>query len=179
MIERHDATVTGRADRTSSGKGEEISRLTPERIAEKRAFREIVRGVGGFEAAALNCRVGKSTLARYTDETCDDHAPLDVIADLEPLTRSRPGWPHVTRHLAREQGFVLVSTPEQAGTLDVHTALATATKEHADLTSGLITALADGAVQPYEAKALLRDSWDQVEAAVRLHALLTELAERC
>lgn len=166
--------------RTSSGKPLQVS-LTPERIAEKRAVREMIRGAGGLEAAELHCRTGKSQLARYYDETTDDHAPIDVIADLEPLGRSRAGWPHVTRLRARELGFALVPFPQTEGEtcLDAHRALAIASKESGDIVSGLLDALASGSVSSKEARRLMPEALEAAEAFMRVYGQLKQVAEVC
>ncbi len=112
--------------------------MKAERIALKRAFGETIRGVGGLEAAAGFCRVGKSVLGDAQNINCADRWPtLDVIADLEPLARDREGWPHVTRALCREMGgaFVLLpGAPTERG--DFLRTAGELGRESADVTQG-------------------------------------------
>jgi hypothetical protein len=166
--------------RTPSGIPDKVS-LTPERIADKRAFREIVRGCGGLEAAELNCRVGKSQLARYYDETLEEFAPLDVVADLEPLARGRAGWPHVTRHRARDLGFTLLDTPvvDNVTCDGLHEALTSAMRESGEASVGVLQALADRTVTKDEAKANLAACMEAAEAHLRMHAILKRISEEC
>lgn len=70
--------------------------MTPDTLALKRATAETIKGVGGLEAAADFCRVGKSVLSdNQSPNRADSFIAIDVVADLEPLARERAGWPHV------------------------------------------------------------------------------------
>lgn len=166
---------------TSSGKIGEVS-LSPDTLGDKGAVREMIRAVGGLEAAEENCRVGKSQLARYYDPTKDEHAPLDIVAALEPLGRASPGFPHVTRRLARKLGYALIALP-RIGDLscgDAYKELAAATKEAGDVTTGFLHAIADdGKVSPKEAAALMAEAIEAAESFMRMHALLKQIAEDC
>lgn len=147
--------------------------MTPERVALKRAFGETIKGVGGLEAAATLCRVGKSALGDAQNVNCPDRwPPLDVIADLEPLARDREGWPHVTRWLCREMGGTFVALPEAAG--DRGDFLRTAGElgsEAADVTRGICEALAnDGRIDAREARGIR----DQIAGAQAVLAALDE-----
>lgn len=128
--------------------------MKPERLALKRAFAETIKGVGGLEAAAGFCRVGKSVLGDAQNINCPDRWPsIDVIADLEPLAREREGWPHVTRALCRELGgtFVLLPTGP-AGAGDFLRTAGQLSSEAADVTNGVCSALADDQrIDPREA----------------------------
>lgn len=71
----------------------------------KAAFRQLTKLCGGLEAAALDTRVGKSSLGNYGNVNMpDEFAPADVIADLEAAV----GEPVVTRALAKAAGYQLV-----------------------------------------------------------------------
>jgi hypothetical protein len=164
----------------SPGKVTQVS-LTPEQISCKRAFREIVRGVGGLEAAEGFCRVKKTSLARYYDETCDDFAPIDVVADLEPLARNRPGWPHLLHHRANQMGFMLLELP-QAKAPDcnaLRAELRDAMEKSNRLHIAMMEALADGKVTCDEADGLIPIALEVAEQNARIHALLKRIAEEC
>jgi hypothetical protein len=91
--------------------------MIPEKALLKRATVEMIRGVGGLEAGAGFTRVGKSMLADYgSANKADCFAPIDVIADLEPLSRERTGWPHVTQALCRLMGGTFVAEPDVPAT---------------------------------------------------------------
>lgn len=136
--------------------------MKPERIALKAATGEMIKGVGGLEAAAGFCRVGKSVLGDNQSLNRDDSfVAIDVVADLEPLARERSGWPHVTQALCARMGGTFVALPEvPSSRADILTLLSTQCEEHGDLTKALCAALADGSWSPREiatAKAAARD----------------------
>lgn len=147
--------------------------LTPEKLALKRAFSEIVKGCGGLETAATYCRVGKTRLGNQTSPNDEHFAAIDVIADLEPLARNRPGWPHVTRELAAQQGFVLVAVPEApAADADHLRSLALMMKEGGDVAGALSKALADGKLCAADRADCRRELWELIEVAVAFYAQL-------
>jgi hypothetical protein len=172
----HDARDTFAPRRTSPGNSDKIS-LSPRDQARKIAFRELIEAVGGFEAAALNCRLGKSQLHRCASTHCPDFAPIDVVQQLEAITRGRPGWPVVTRLHARDLGMALVALPTDPVTpAALYEALAAAIREANDVSTGLIAALGDGVCTPDEAAALLPECLDAAAKQMKLHALLAQIA---
>lgn len=148
--------------------------MTPEALALKQATGEMIKGVGGIEAAANFCRVGKSVLSdNQSRNKPDSFVALDVIADLEPLARERSGWPHVTRRLARSLGFELVRTPEGAASgADLFAIVAQHAQVHADILRALTQAVTDGSISPVEARAIRAEI---AAAQERLAALDAEL----
>jgi hypothetical protein len=146
--------------------------MTPEKIALKRAFAEMVRGVGGVEASAPFCRVGKTKLAEYYSESMPDRfAPIDVIADLEPMARERSGWPHVTSALCKMMGGTFLALPDRAPTTsDVFALLAALSKELSDTTGVVCKAMADGAFDDAEAAATERELDQLIAVAVEMRA---------
>lgn len=115
--------------------------LTPEKQGLKRAQLQLVQAVGGFEAAAGFCRVGKSQLHNATSvNDAITFLPADVIADLEAVTVGTVGHPVVTRYLASRQGFELFALPAAATAAGVagasvcwHAMLARLAKEGGDV----------------------------------------------
>ncbi len=156
--------------------------MTPEKLHLKRATHETVRGVGGVEAAAGFCRIGKSALANTYAES-DKHAecfmPLDVVLDLEPLARGRDGWPHVTRLLAASLGFALVKLPDALPTNGELLKLAARqAREGGSITHGICEALADdGRVDAREASGVRPQVRDAIEILVALDASLAAIIE--
>jgi hypothetical protein len=149
--------------------------MRPERIALKLATGEMIKGVGGLEAAAGFCRVGKSVLGDAQNVNCPDRwATIDVVADLEPLTRDREGWPHVTRALCHLMGGVFVTVPESAPVReDLIGSVGRLAKEAADVTQAVCAMVADGKCEPHEiAAARVQNS----EAMAVLAALDRQLA---
>ena len=151
--------------------------MTPEKLALKRATAEMIKGVGGLEAAAGFCRVGKSVLAcNGSVNEPDSFVALDVVADLEPLARGRDGWPHVARALAAQSGFALVRLPDalpDAGGL-LHL-VAKQAKEGGDIASSICAALADGQVDAVEARAARREVADLIQVMVAMDAALAAI----
>ena len=164
----------------SSGKEGQVS-LTPEQLALKAAFAEVKSGVGGVDACEANCRASKSQIARYYDPNCDQFVPVDVLATLEPLARNRPGWPHVTRKLARDLGFALIERPrvDAADCPTLHASLRAAMDKSGRLHVGMVEALGDGKVTAEEARPLIAAAMEAAEENLHIHALLKRIWEEC
>lgn len=138
----------------------------------------MVKGVGGFEAAAEFCRVGKSVLhAQASQHNGDCFAAIDVVADLEPLARERAGWPHVTRALCSLMGGAFVQLPEAIDADDVHSALGRVVKEHGEAVATVIDGFADRRAEPVELERALKELREMIEAGVQLQALLGRMLE--
>lgn len=120
--------------------------MTPDRIALKVATTEMIKGVGGLEAAAAHTRVGKSMLAEYgSPNKSDTFVPIDVVLDLEPLTRERSGWPHVTQALCKAMGGTFVAEPEVPATsADLLMLCSQLSTEFNDAVNAVCGGLADG-----------------------------------
>lgn len=148
--------------------------MTPEKLNLKRATQETIRGVGGVEAAAEFCRVGKSVLAdNYSPNKPDSFVALDVIADLEPLARGREGWPAVTGLLCRQMGGMFVARPDVRATgADLLTLLARHAQESADVSRATCEAVADGRVCPGDAAKIRREVESHMEMLAGMHAAL-------
>jgi hypothetical protein len=144
--------------------------MKPEAIFLKRATAEMIKGVGGLEAAAGFCRVGKSVLHEAQSINCPDRfVAIDVVADLEPLARDREGWPHVTRALCHQMGGVFVLVPNRiAGREDLIGSVGRLAKEAADVTQTICAAVADGQIDGGEIAAARM----QIEEAMAVLASL-------
>lgn len=154
--------------------------LSPERQADKRIAAQLVRAAGGVEAAAGFCRLGKSQLSDVGNVNISDKfMPLDVIDDLEAVTAGTPGWPQVTRALARRRGFELVPMPEASDVeIDWLQHIAQLSKEAGDVVSKL-AANAAGGITAAEIKRaeIVREFDELVRIAVEGRAAaLAELA---
>ncbi|WP_210357628.1 hypothetical protein [Sphingomonas beigongshangi] len=147
--------------------------MTPERILLKRATSDMVKGVGGVEAAAAFTRVGKTMLAEYGSVNRSEcFAPIDVIADLEPLARERSGWPHVTQALCRTMGGVFVALPDVPITgsdlFEKHAELA---REACDVTGAICDGMKDGKWDPEDGAKLEKHCDDLLDVVIRMRAL--------
>lgn len=151
--------------------------MTPEKIALKRATAEMIKGVGGVEAAAGYCRVGKSVLSdNGSANRPDSFVAIDVVADLQPLAAGREGWPQITRALAAADGFALVKLPEAMpdGSALLHL-LARLARENGEIARAVCEALADGKVCAGEAKRIRGEVRDLIEGAVAMDAALAKI----
>jgi hypothetical protein len=153
--------------------------MTPEALDLKRATGELIKGVGGLEAAAEFCRVGKSVLGdNQSPNRPDSFIALDVIADLEPLARERSGWPHVTSALCRRMGGTFVALPERpATTTDIFGLLAALSKKMADTTGLICKAMSDGCMDRDEALAVHSEVDAQIAVAAEMRSLLKSVIE--
>lgn len=146
--------------------------MNPELIAGKIATHNMIKGVGGFQASEPFCRLKKSSLQECTSLS-DLHAerfiPIDVVAELEPLSRERDGWPHVTRWLCGLMGGVFVPVPQGIpGREDLIGSVGRLAKEAADVTQTICGAVADGDVNAAEIAA----ARIQIEEAMAVLATL-------
>jgi hypothetical protein len=154
--------------------------LTPRQQAAKAAFRDLVDAFGGQVAAAAETGRSQSRICAYGHRNMADFAPVDVVECLESRTDGTAGHPHVTRWLARQQGYGLVRLPDPGANATSWGLLASRlAKEGGDLTSGICADLADdNDVSPAEARARLRDAAELVRVAVELeHALKLRAAD--
>lgn len=126
--------------------------MKPESIGLKLATADMIKGVGGLEAAAGFCRVGKSVLGEAQSVSCPERfVAVDVVADLEPLARDRAGWPHVTRALCRQMGGVFVLLPaSEPAREDLIGSVGRVSKEAADVVQSVCAMLADGKIEAPE-----------------------------
>ena len=148
---------------------------TPRQRAHKKAARTLIEKVGGCEAAALFCRLGKSQLNDCCNPARPAFMPSDVIADLEEVA----GDPSYTRFLATLQAHALVRLPSPDTPETVFSALiARLAKEAGDLMAGVCHDLADdNEVSPREARRRLPDADELVRVAVELRAALNARAD--
>ncbi|MGO1303235.1 MAG: phage regulatory CII family protein [Sphingomonas parapaucimobilis] len=143
--------------------------MKPEHLHLKQATADLIKGVGGVEYAATVCRVGKSTLSDAQNHgKPDNFLAVDVIFDLEPLSRERSGWPHVTRALCAANGGMFVPLPDGPVTReDLLMLLARKARESGELTEAAIaccSAVDDNPAQRREAARNAIKELDEVVA---------------
>ena len=115
----------------------------------KDAQTRLVEACGGQVAASALCRVGKSQIHRYTDESDEhqfDHMPVDIVLVLERAC----GDAIVTRYLAAVQGHVLVDLSEAAKHQPYPAVLSRIGQETGELFAEATRALADGTLSASE-----------------------------
>lgn len=134
--------------------------------ALKTFTRQLIHAVGGLDAAASCCRVGRSSLSTYQDHASDQFMPVDVVLALEQVA----GQPILTGAMARLQGFSL-ALPEAAAP-DVALAVAAVARHAGEASARFLEANADGRIDHQERGELLRaaeqlsQSADAMKAAV-------------
>ena len=130
-----------------------MTRAAPElhRAALKTSVRQLVSGLGGFDAAASTTRVVRSKLHSYGDiHAPDRHMPIDIVLDLETCL----GDPLVTRELARLSGHLLL--PMEFGEGDAAKALSAVAQNCGKTLADALHALADD-MPPEEVAVVLAD----------------------
>jgi len=154
--------------------------MTPETIALKRATVDMIRGVGGLEVAAQFCRVGKSVLGdNQSINKPDSFVAIDVVAALEPLARERDGWPHITRALAGEMGFLLFKRPDAVpDKTDLLTLVGQLSQRNGEVAGEVCTSLADGVVDYAEARRTRARLAMQIAIALELDAALAAIEDK-
>lgn len=130
--------------------------LPREEQRQARRARELVEAAGGLESCAEETGVSTSQLSRYGSRNEKDSMPLRVIEALESVTHGTPGHPVVTTYLAARQGFTLVKRPEvpsdRAALMEL---LSRHAKARGECEQQILHALADGRVDPAEARNLI------------------------
>lgn len=136
-------------------------------IALKTAFRLLVQGVGGGEAAGAALRYRPSHLSEAASPHCQDRWPrVDHIAELEALA----GEPFVTAQLARLSGCTLLPMPRARG--EEGAALAAVLSSAGELGARTVAALSDGALNEAERADLVARLGALKRAAAHAEALL-------
>jgi hypothetical protein len=135
--------------------------MSPARYLSKReydrlkaAFRELVRAVGGPNAAERITRVSHQQIVRYgsmATDFADVFAPIDVISDLE----AECGNPIVSRELAEMAQHMVVPMPVLPGsTCRIDILTANAVSRFGTMLTELAEARADGKISAAEANEL-------------------------
>ena len=152
--------------------------------ALKTASRLLVSAAGGGMAAAAALEEsghGHVRQQRMSDAGLPNvgvFLRIDEVADLEDVTLGLPGHPHVTRALAKRQGYELVPLPSAAGDTVWSQRAAKLLREAGDVTGKIGTALeSDNDVDPEEAKGLLQDADELVAIAVEIREAVRRRAE--
>ncbi|MBJ7442865.1 MAG: hypothetical protein JHD32_00835 [Sphingobium sp.] len=155
--------------------------LKPTDIAISEATGDAVYAAGKQEYVSRMLGRARTTLTGWCNEDEAEFIPLRLVPELEKMARGKPGWPHITRTLARMQGFELFQLPQidadAANWLNHVGAIST---EAGQITSKICTALADdqrvcaGDIRQHD---LIDDAEQLVAIAVQLLAQLRAVAE--
>jgi len=156
----------------------------------KVATRALVRAAGGTDGAGESIRdagLGKSRLQQRMSDCQNRNTPdflrIDEVGAIEDVT-SGEGWPHVTRALARRQGFVLVPVAQDESDPDgLLMSVSEITAELGDVAQAITSALrhcSEGGrdCTPAEAAGALDQLHDLERGAARLRVKLQALIEK-
>jgi regulatory protein CII len=137
----------------------------------KEAQAQLVVAIGGQTRAAELCRVSRSQVARYTDDSDESiavHMPADVIACLE----QHAAEPIVTRYLASLTGHALLTLADDATRATYPQLLSRIGKETGQMFGEAAAALADGRLAPKERGRVRREA---VELMTAISALVADI----
>lgn len=158
--------------------------LPPHLQAAKAASRDLVRAFGGQEVAAEEAHRSQSRICAYGHANMADFMPVDVVDVLEERTQGLPGWPHVTRWLARRRGLLLVPRPVQSLAGAWGACLKRMTKEFGEVAQRIVDAVGDpdtpGEVTAAEIRAtrLVEELDELAEQVARARAMAVHILER-
>lgn len=146
---------------------------TPAQRHLKRLSERLIKAVGGVEAAASYCRIGKTQLSDCCNPNVAAFLPADAVEDLEGAA----GEPLVTRWLARATAHLLVPLPEGPEDEDgLMASLAELTSELGDVARAVCDALKDRQVTPGEAAVAIEQLDELQRAGASLRLKLEALA---
>lgn len=154
--------------------------LTPDEQGLKKATAALIKAVGGQEAAAGFCRYDQRRLSEFMSINTRKFMPIDAVEDLEAVCHGTPGWPQVTAYLASRNRCAVVHLPEAVPTDGgVLQAIARLSKEHADVSAGVCSALAEGVLSAADVRQrdLMREVNEMIEVSVNLLAMLEQAPE--
>ncbi len=152
-------------------------RLPPEQLDLKIATAAAMKAAGGQVYLTEITRRAQSSFSDWGSKNTSCFAPIDLVATIEEHGHGAPGWPHVTRALARRQGFDLFQLPPvEALETEWGRQLASLAKEAGEVMARLGAALSDDQdVDRAEALGVIPDARELVSVAV---ALLTAIETR-
>lgn len=106
-----------------------------------------------------------------------DFMTLDTAIELERRTVGAPGWPHVTRAMARQNGGVFVRLPDARDAEgDWLGLLGGLSAETGDIINGIATALSnDRRIDAKEARALRREVAEGQQKLAEIDAALAKI----
>lgn len=118
--------------------------LTPSDVLISAATADAVMAAGKQDFVAMQLERSRAVIMAWGDKRAREFIPLRLVPQLEELGTGQDGWPHITRALAKMQGFELFALPtEDAGAGDWLTKVGLVSTETAEITTKICAALAD------------------------------------
>jgi hypothetical protein len=154
------------------------AQLPPEQLRLKVASGKLVKAVHGTELAGEIAGMRQQRVSECTLPNCPSFFALDQVAALEAAAVGAPGWPMVTRALARHHGFELLPLPLAApGSTDWHQSIGEISREVGEVVGEVCSALSDdNAVTAKEVRE--RRIIENIEEAIAKLVELQGLAQR-
>jgi hypothetical protein len=153
----------------------------PADLALKLATKDAMRAAGGQEFLSETLGKSQSRFSDYGSSTTADFMPVNDIRKVQALGAGKPGWPHITTALAREDGFELFKVPEAAPVAgDWLNHISALSAESSEITTKICSALADDqqvCANDIRKFALIGDAEQLLSIAVQLLAGLRAVAE--
>ncbi|AYO78339.1 hypothetical protein N5J77_01950 [Sphingobium yanoikuyae] len=155
--------------------------LKPTDIAISEATGDAVHAAGKQVYVSHMLGRGQPTINGWGNVEAAEFIPLRLVPELEKMATGQPGWPHITRALARMQGFELFRLPEiETDAGNWLTQIGAMSSEAAEITAKICAALADDqkvCARDVRQHALIDDAEQLVALAVQLLAQLRAVEE--
>lgn len=152
--------------------------LTPREQDLKAASRELIEAYGGQQSASALLGPAQS---RYSDAGHNNtrvFLRIDEVVALEDRTAGRTGHPHVTRELARRQGYSLAPLPNALpAPMDLLQCLGVMAHEAGDVMTSISAALVDRKFTKKEAKHSIGEIDELMQVLVTMRAGLELVVE--
>lgn len=139
--------------------------LSPEQLALKALTRNLIDKLGGLDAAASCCRVGRSQLANYCSPHQDQFLPIDILQRLERVAEDAA----LTEELLRQHGLVAVR-PQGSPAASILSGLALLAAEMSDLHRVSAEGMEDGQLCRDDKLRIERELQDVIRQASGLMA---------
>lgn len=140
--------------------------MSPALVRIKRAVRDAIGFCGGVDGAGATVGRSRSTAGDWNNRNMPTFPPADCAFALdEACLIAGRGLP-ILSAMAAELGAVVIALPEgESGAGELTQAFVTAAAEFGDVSQRLREALADGAIDQHEARALVSEI-DEAQAAL-------------
>ena len=153
--------------------------LGPADIAISEATADAVHAAGRQVYVSRMLERSQFTVAQWGNSEVAEFIPLRLVPVVENMSAGQDGWPHITRALAKMQGFELFRLPAPEGeAMDWLAQIGILSTEGADITRKICTAMGDRRVCAHDVKRLgmIEDAEQLVSVAVAILARLRAVA---
>lgn len=154
--------------------------LEPTDIAISEATADAVYAAGKQVYVGRMLDRGQSTVASWCTSEASEIIPLRLVPALENMAAGQDGWPHITRALAKMQGFELFRLPAPDGeATDWLAQIGILSTEAADITRKICTGMGDRKICAHDVQRMnmIEDAEQLVSVAVAILARLRAVGE--